>query len=303
MQAKIPNATRGDLLTANLLLEDAKKHADVEIRIQSIPPEQIRFMSFSDVAFASRKRAHSQRGTFILATTSTIAKGPRLAPWSGAPRESLGLFRALLPQKHMCLLGALDQLSWVRLHWQWMRDPTTAWNKPDETLTKIPLAYAVVDCKSLYDLQKTTIPQCSARSSDLGHMKTKVSHIDQALSEQPRNPTLNLHDLEQETIDNRDEPNLETPMPDASQAPIPPDTDDDLYVESSDQDEWKITGNLLTRYHRNPRLQSNDRSLPEHRLLILINNFFSLLKVCFFQFKIIEYLLYLFNSKFKSKNH
>ena len=108
----------------------------------------------------------------------------------------------------------------------------------------------------------------------IGHMKTKMSHIDQSLSEQPRNPTLNLHDLEQETIDNRDEPNLETPMPDASQAPIPPDTDDDLYVESSDQDEWKITGNLLTRYHRNPRLQSNDRSLPEHRLLILINNFF-----------------------------
>ena len=88
----------------------------------------------------------------------------------------------------------------------------------------------------------------------IGHMKTKMSHIDQSLSEQPRNPTLNLHDLEQETIDNRDEPNLETPMPDASQAPIPPDTDDDLYVESSDQDEWKITGNLLTRYHRNPRL-------------------------------------------------
>ena len=41
LQAKIPHATVGDLLIANRLLEDAKKHADVEIRIQSTPTEQV----------------------------------------------------------------------------------------------------------------------------------------------------------------------------------------------------------------------------------------------------------------------
>ena len=61
LQAKIPRATVGDLLIANRLLEDAKKHADVEFRIQSMPTEQVRFLSFSDAAFASRDKAHSQR--------------------------------------------------------------------------------------------------------------------------------------------------------------------------------------------------------------------------------------------------
>ena len=43
-----------------------------------------------------------------------------------------------------------------------MIDPSTVWNKPTETLPQLPPAYAVVDCKSLYDLlQKTTVPQCS----------------------------------------------------------------------------------------------------------------------------------------------
>ena len=39
LQAKIPHATVRDLLIAKRLLEDAKKHADVEIRIQSMPTE------------------------------------------------------------------------------------------------------------------------------------------------------------------------------------------------------------------------------------------------------------------------
>ena len=120
-----------------------------------------RFMSFSDAAFASRERAHSQRGTFILATTSTIddSKGSKVSPLVWRFKRIARVVSSTLASETYALSGALDQLSWVRLHWQWMRDPTTAWNKPDETLTKITLAYAVVDCKSLYDLQKTTIPR------------------------------------------------------------------------------------------------------------------------------------------------
>ena len=139
LQAKILNATTGDLLTANRLLEDAKKHADVQIRIQSIPPEQIRFMSFSDAAFASRDRAHSQRGTFILATTSTIddSKESKSAPLVWRSKKIARVVSSTLASETYALSGALDQLSWVRLHWHWMRDLTTAWNKPDETLTKI----------------------------------------------------------------------------------------------------------------------------------------------------------------------
>ena len=40
--------------------------------------------------------------------------------------------------------------------------PTLRWQQPNQTLAELPKAYAIVDCKSLYDLlQKTSIPQCS----------------------------------------------------------------------------------------------------------------------------------------------
>ena len=43
-----------------------------------------------------------------------------------------------------------------------MLDPQTEWRTPAETLTRIPQAFAVVDCKSLLDLlQKTAAPSCS----------------------------------------------------------------------------------------------------------------------------------------------
>lgn len=67
-----------------------------------------------------------------------------------------------LASETYALSGALDQLSWIRLHWSWLLDPKTEWRTPSETLAKIPSAFAVVDCKSLYDLlQKTAVPSCS----------------------------------------------------------------------------------------------------------------------------------------------
>ena len=72
LQAKVTCATVADLLTGNRILNDAKRYADTAIRIQSLPLERIRFLSFSDAAFATREKAHSQKGCLILATTESI---------------------------------------------------------------------------------------------------------------------------------------------------------------------------------------------------------------------------------------
>lgn len=67
-----------------------------------------------------------------------------------------------LASETYALSGALDLLSWIRLHWAWMLNPNLEWQTPEITLKKLPPAFAVVDCKSLYDLlQKTSIPQCT----------------------------------------------------------------------------------------------------------------------------------------------
>ena len=67
-----------------------------------------------------------------------------------------------LASETYALSGALDLLSWTRMHWAWILDPSIPWKETEKTLKPLPVAYAVVDCKSLYDLlQKTSIPQCS----------------------------------------------------------------------------------------------------------------------------------------------
>ena len=49
----------------------------------------------------------------------------------------------------------------MRLHWEWLKYPSDAWRNPNKCLSQSPEAFAIVDCKSLYDLiQKTNIPQC-----------------------------------------------------------------------------------------------------------------------------------------------
>lgn len=56
----------------------------------------------------------------------------------------------------------MDLLSWTRIHWAWICNPQIKWQEPESTLKHLPSAYAVVDCKSLYDLlQKTSVPQCA----------------------------------------------------------------------------------------------------------------------------------------------
>ena len=104
------------------------------------------------------------RGTFILATTPGVDDnhGSKVSPIVWCSKKIARVVASTLASETYALSGALDQVSWIRLHWNWMIDPSTVWNKPSETLPQLPPAYAVVDCKSLYDLlQKTTVPQCS----------------------------------------------------------------------------------------------------------------------------------------------
>ena len=73
----------------------------------------------------------------------------------------------------MSLSSSLDMLSWIRLYWAWLYNPSNAWKHPTEaeTLenlpkavatatykTEVPSSLAAVDCKSLYDLVTRTAP-------------------------------------------------------------------------------------------------------------------------------------------------
>jgi hypothetical protein len=165
LQARVTCATVSDLMQGNRILNDAKKFAETSIKIQALPIQKIRFLSFSDAAFATREKAHSQKGCLIMATTEEIdqTQTSNVSPLLWFSKKINRAVSSTLASETFALSGALDLLSWTRTLWAWFLNPNLNWKDPEATLKQgLPCAFAVVDCKSLYDLlQKTSIPQCS----------------------------------------------------------------------------------------------------------------------------------------------
>ena len=129
LQAKVTTATVGDLQQGSKLLQDAKNHNNVKIRIQSLPTKDVRFMTFSDAAFATRAKAHSQKECSILATTPEIEHQgmAKVNPLIWFSKKIAHVVASTLASETYALSGALDLLSWTRLHWSWMLNPQIKW--------------------------------------------------------------------------------------------------------------------------------------------------------------------------------
>ena len=69
LQSKINCATSKDLLEANRLLGDANTHADMSIKIASMPCDDVRIVAYSDASFATREKLHNQKGGLFLANS------------------------------------------------------------------------------------------------------------------------------------------------------------------------------------------------------------------------------------------
>ena len=74
LQGKINSACVETLLDGNRTLHEAKTHADVKLRIQPIPLSELRFVSFSDAAFASEKTKPSHQGMFLMSAHKSIGE-------------------------------------------------------------------------------------------------------------------------------------------------------------------------------------------------------------------------------------
>ena len=163
VQSKITTACISDLLEANRILQEAKQTKETKIVIKSIPLEDLRFVSFSDASFATRSKSQSQKGCLILAASKQIGEwqASDVSPLMWYSRKIARVVASTLASETYALSGAIDLLGWLRLHWMWMCEPSNLWKQPEQALRLASEAYAVVDCKSLFDLlQKTTIPQC-----------------------------------------------------------------------------------------------------------------------------------------------
>ena len=175
LQSAINNATIDTLIHGNKVLHEAKRHKTTCVRIQPIPMDKVRFLAFSDASFASKKQPESHTGTIIMTTHEDIGKNHvcPVNPISWECKKIQRVVTSTLAAETTSLSSTLDQLSWLRLFWSWIKDPLTNWRKPTETLKALPPTYAtatfkedpsiaVTDCKSLFDLvTRTATPSCS----------------------------------------------------------------------------------------------------------------------------------------------
>ncbi len=196
LQSAINRASVGTLLEANKVLHEAKRFSGVTIKIQPIPLEHLRFIAFSDASFASAKSLDSHQGMMIMSCHKDISNNRTSVVnpliWHSKKIQKVAV--STLSAEAMSLAGAVDMLSWVRLFWGWLQNVDIPWKHADETLLKLPEAFAAIppqesreennapsdkvsellkklpkenssiittDCKSLYDLiSRTAPPSC-----------------------------------------------------------------------------------------------------------------------------------------------
>ena len=179
LQSEINSAKVSTLIMANQALHEAKKHAEVSIVIQPIPLKDLRFLAFSDASFASPKVPNSHAGNIIMATHKDISLNVScpVSPLSWGCKKIQRVVTSTLAAETASLGTTLDHLSWMKLCWSWMLDPTVDWKSPSAAIQKLPEAFstatyrsapvdnnsvAATDCKSLYDLvTRTAPPSCS----------------------------------------------------------------------------------------------------------------------------------------------
>ena len=174
LQSQVNQAKIGTLIEANKTLHEAKRHHDVEIIVQPIAREDLRFLAFSDASFASKASPDSHTGCIILSTHKDIVDNALcpVSPISWGCKKIQRVVTSTLSAETMSLATTLDQLSWIKLFWGWLLDPKIQWRKPEEALRYLPDAIstatfraqqldslvAATDCKSLYDLVTRTAP-------------------------------------------------------------------------------------------------------------------------------------------------
>ena len=163
LQSKINYASIQDLHECNRLLEDAKRHHDVNIIYSTITIPNLRFVTYSDASFAIREEQHSQKGHLVLAIDKEIFNKQTVlsSPVARSSKKIDRLVASTLAAETYALSNAIDGMEWIRLLWQWIVDPNCNWRKPAECLQSAPKSIAVVDCKSLFDvIVKNITPQC-----------------------------------------------------------------------------------------------------------------------------------------------
>eukprot|EP00435_Cladocopium_sp_Y103_P007376 s3531_g2.t1 len=163
LQSMVTRGKVQHLIEANRVLYEGKRNP-VCLLVVPIPEERVTFCSFSDASFSTSKDNSSRQGTLIFSTDHRLAANQRtvVCPMAWSSRRIPRVVTSTLSAEAIALSSALDRLGFIRICWEWIKDPSIDWSRPSDVLKLAPLASAVTDCKSVYDIStKTSTPTCS----------------------------------------------------------------------------------------------------------------------------------------------
>ena len=169
LQTRINQGQVHHLIEANRVLHEAKTHR-VSLMIVPISEEHVTFCTFSDASFATSKDNNSYQGTLVMITDWRMLANEKavIVPVAWCSKKIARVVRSTLSAEVVSLSGSIDRMSWLRLLWEWLKDPSINLASPEEILQKAPQASLVTDCKSAFDIStKTAIPSCSELRTQL----------------------------------------------------------------------------------------------------------------------------------------
>ena len=134
-----------------------------------IPEKHATFCTFSDASFATSKDSNSYKGTLVVATDWRMLSNERAVivfmVWSS--RTIARVVRSTPSAEVVSLRDSVDRMSWIRLFWEWMKDPAIDISQPDQVLCEAPRAALVTDCKSALDIATKTAGTYLHGASDI----------------------------------------------------------------------------------------------------------------------------------------
>ena len=175
LSSKINRAVIEDLLQANRVLYEAKSHP-VELTIVPIPESRLTFCAFSDASFATNKNETSRQGTLIVSTDCQLSRNESavVCPMAWSSKKIPRVVTSTLSAEAIALSSSLDRLGYLRVCWEWFKNPGLDWTDISEVLGKAPLANIVTDCKSVYDVStKNSPPTCTEYRTTLECLSVK----------------------------------------------------------------------------------------------------------------------------------
>ena len=101
----------------------------MKITIHSIPEEDIRMMAYSDASFATRSKQQSQKGGLFLAAHKDILSQKRAtaSPLIWYSKKFERVVASTLAAETYALSAVVHLIDWLRLAWEWMRNPAIPW--------------------------------------------------------------------------------------------------------------------------------------------------------------------------------